>query len=233
MGRAIALGFAREGADVAVNYVRNQKAALDTVAQITELGRRAVVVQADTSRKPEVDRMVAEVLFTFGRIDILVNNAGVLSFSPFLELTEADWDMVMGINGKGYFLVGQAVAREMVRQGKGKIINIISEAHQRAFPNIAHYIAAKSAAYMLSRAMALELASHKINVNMISPGPTWTDMHGERYKDPAELAKRLVRIPWGRIGKAEDVVAPAIYLASDAAENVTGACIAVDGGTTL
>lgn len=233
IGRAIAIGLAREGADVAVNFVSRRDAAEDTVASIKALGRRAIAVQANTAVKAEVERMVAQVLDAFGRIDILVNNAGTISFKPFLELEESEWDRVLSTNTKGYFLVGQAVAREMAKQGRGKIINIVSEAQQKALPNVAHYCASKGGAYMLSRCMALELAKHRINVNIIAPGPTVTDFNREIIKDPAELAKRVQRIPWGRMGQPEDVVGAAVFLASDEADHVTGAVIAVDGGATV
>ncbi|MHB1414136.1 MAG: SDR family NAD(P)-dependent oxidoreductase [Chloroflexota bacterium] len=233
MGQAIALGFAREGADVAVNYVSNVAAAEETVARIKELGRRAIAVKANTSVKAEVDAMVAQVIAAFGHIDILVNNAGVLTRAPFVEISEEDYDRVVNTNMKGYFLVGQAVAREMIRQGKGKIINVVSEAQEKALPGLAHYGASKGGAHMLSQGMALDLAPHKINVNIIAPGPTLTDMNRKRMEDPANLPVLLQRIPWGRLGRPEDVVGAAVYLASDEAENVTGATIAVNGGTTL
>ncbi|MDA8218098.1 MAG: 3-oxoacyl-ACP reductase FabG [Dehalococcoidales bacterium] len=233
MGQAIALGFAREGADVAVNYVSNAAGAEQTVARIKELGRRAIAVRVDTRVTAEVDAMVAQVIAAFGRIDILVNDAGVLTRAPFMEISEEEYDRVVDTNMKGYFLVGQAVAREMIKQGKGKIINVVSEAQQKALPGLAHYGASKGGAYMLSHGMALDLAPHKINVNIIAPGPTLTDMTRQRMADPANLATTLQRIPWGRVGRPEDVVGAAVYLASDEAENVTGATIAVDGGSTL
>ena len=233
IGHAIALGLAREGADVAVNYVRHAEAAAATVAQIRELGRRGLAVQADTGVRAEVERMVAEVIDAFGRIDILVNNAGVGGFVPFLEVTEADLDKVINTNLKGVFFVGQAVARHMVQQGRGKIINITSEAQQKALPLLTHYCASKAGAYMLSRGMALELAPYKINVNMIAPGPTRTDMNRERLQDPAEVEKRVRRIPLGRMGEPEDLVGAAVFLASDEANHVTGAVIAVDGGAVI
>lgn len=233
IGRAIALGMAREGADVAVNYVSRPKEAGEVVAEIEKLGRKAIAVRADTSVKDEVDKMVAEVVSAFGRIDILVNNAGLLTVKPFLELTEEEWDRVNDVDAKGYFLVGQAVARQMVKQGKGKIINICSEAQQRALPGLAHYCAAKGAALMLSRAMALELAPYKINVNVIAPGSTRTDINRDRLAIPEQLQLRLKRIPWGRIGEPEDMVGAAVYLASDEADMVVGTTIFVDGGANI
>lgn len=233
IGRAIAIGLAREGAHVAVNYVRHKEAAAETVDQIRSLGRRALAVQADTSVRAEVERMVSQTLAEFGRIDILVNNAGALTMKPFLDLTEEEWDSIVSTNLKGYFLVSQSVAREMVKRGRGKIINVTSEAQQKALPNLAHYCASKAGAYMLSRTMALELARYHINVNIIAPGPTLTDLNRERYRDPAVLERRVAGIPLGRMGNPEDIVGAAVYLASDDADHVTGAVIAVDGGTTI
>lgn len=233
IGRAIALGLAREGADVAISYVQHPDQAAETVAAIESLGRRGLAVRADSRAKAGVDNLVAETLHAFDRIDILVNNSGVISFTPFLELTEEEYDRVVDTNMKGYFLVGQAVAKQMVKQGRGKIVNIVSEAQQKALPSLSHYCASKGGAWMLSRGMALDLAKYKINVNIVAPGPTITDLNRERLKIPGEIEKRIARIPWGRMGNPEDVVGAVVYLVSDEAENVTGACIAVDGGTTI
>lgn len=233
IGRAIALGLAKEGADVAISYVSHPDEAAETVAAIQALGRQALAVRADSRVKADVDNLVAETVRTFDRLNILVNNSGVTSFTPFLEVTEEEYDRVVDTNMKGYFLVGQAVARQMVKQGGGKIVNIVSEAQQKALPNLSHYCASKGGAWMLSRGMALDLAKDKINVNIVAPGPTITDMNRERLKQPGEVEKRITRIPWGRMGNPEDMVGAVVYLASAEAENVTGACIAVDGGTTI
>jgi NAD(P)-dependent dehydrogenase (short-subunit alcohol dehydrogenase family) len=233
IGRAIALGLAKEGADVAISYVSHPDEAAETVAAIEALGRQGLAVRADSRVKADVDNLVAETVRTFNRLDILVNNSGVASFTPFLEVTEEEYDRVVDTNMKGYFLVGQAAARQMVEQGGGKIVNIVSEAQQKALPNLAHYCASKGGALMLSRGMALDLAKYKINVNIVAPGPTITDMNRERLKVPGEVEKRIVRIPWGRMGNPEDMVGAVVYLVSAEAENVTGACIAVDGGTTI
>ncbi|MHB1133921.1 MAG: SDR family NAD(P)-dependent oxidoreductase [Chloroflexota bacterium] len=233
IGRAIALGLAAEGADVAISYVRHPEAATGVVAAVEELGRQGLAVRADSAEKADVDNLVAEVIATFGRIDVLVNNAGVTTFAPFLEVTPEEFERVHAINTRGYFLVGQAVARQMVQQGGGRIINIVSEAQQKPLPGLSHYCASKAGAWMLSRCMALELAPHKINVNIVAPGPTVTDMNRARLAQPGELEKRLARIPWGRMGQPEDMIGAVAYLASDAAENVTGASISVDGGTTI
>jgi glucose 1-dehydrogenase len=233
IGRAIALGLAREGADVAISFVSHPEAAEEVVTEISNLGREALAVRASSAVKVEVDNLIAEVLERFGRLDILVNNAGVTTFVPFLELDEAEYDRVVNTNMKGYFLVGQAAAREMAKAGGGKIVNIVSEAQQKALPGLTHYCASKGGAWMLSRGMALELAKDKVNVNIVAPGPTITDLNRARLQQPGELEKRLARIPWGRMGNPEDMVGAVVYLCSDQAQNVTGACIAVDGGTTI
>ncbi|HEX5504784.1 MAG TPA: 3-oxoacyl-ACP reductase family protein [Thermomicrobiales bacterium] len=233
-GRAIALGLAREGADVAVNYVAHPDAARDAAREIEGLGRRAAAVRANTADAGEVARMVAEVVERFGRVDILVNNAGVLTRTPFLEIGEDEWDRILDVNLKGYFLVGQAVARRMVAQGGGgHIINISSGNQFNASPNLAHYCASKGGVGLLTKTMALELAPHGIRVNAIAPGLIETDMNRHDIARDDFRAARLARIPLRTIGRPEDLVGVAVLLASDDARLITGATFSVDGGSTL
>jgi NAD(P)-dependent dehydrogenase (short-subunit alcohol dehydrogenase family) len=233
-GRAIALGLAREGADVAVNYVAHPDAAQDVAREIEGLGRRAAAVRANTADAGEVARMVAEVVERFGRIDILVNNAGVLTRTPFLEIGEEEWDRILDVNLKGYFLVGQAVARRMVaRGGGGHIINVSSGNQFDASPNLAHYCASKGGVGMLTKTMALELAPHGIRVNAIAPGLIETDMNRHDIARDDFREARLARIPLRLIGRPEDLVGVAVLLASDDARLITGATFSVDGGSTL
>ncbi len=232
-GRAIALGFAGEGADVAVNYHTHEAEAHSAVEEIRALGRQAIAIQADTSNSAQVNAMVAQVLGQFGRIDLLVNNAGVLKRTPFLEITEAEWDWLMDINLKGYFLVGQAVARQMVKRGSGAIINISSMGQRVAMPNLTHYSTSKGGVYQLTRQMALELAEHGIRVNAICPGLIETDINRRDIAREEFRRSRLAQIPLKLIGRPEDLVGAAVYLASEEARLVTGAEIAVDGGVTI
>lgn len=232
-GRAIAIGFAREGADVAVNYRSREAEALSAVEVIRAMGRRAIAVQADTSDAAQVKAMVDRAIREFGRIDILVNNAGVLSRVPFLELTEKEWDRVLDINLKGYFLVGQAVAREMAKRKSGVIINISSAGQQLAAPNLTHYNTAKGGIAQLTRQMAYELVDYGIRVNAICPGLIETDMNRHDLADPAFRDFRLAGIPMKIIGTPEDLVGSAVYLASEDSRLVTGTHLFVDAGQTM
>ena len=230
IGRAIALGFAREGADIAVNYVSNTEEAQNTVQEIEALGRRALAVRADTSKRPEVQAMVNEVWERLGPIDILVNNAGVQKRVFFLDLEEKDWDWMLGVNLKGYYLVGQAVAARMQTGKQGVIINISSEAAGFPAPRMTAYCVSKAGVAMLTKCMALELAQHGIRVNALAPGLTRTDINRKDLEDEDFLKLRLARIPLGRVMNPEDLVGAALFLASSDSETATGTTLQVDGG---
>jgi 3-oxoacyl-[acyl-carrier protein] reductase len=230
IGRAIALGFAREGADVAVNYVGNTEAAQRTVEDIEALGRRALAVRADTSNRREVEAMVEEVCERFGRIDILVNNAGVQKRVFFLDLEEKDWDRMLGVNLKGYYLVGQAVAARMKAGGQGAIINISSEAAGFPAPRMTAYCVSKAGVAMLTKCMALELAQYGIRVNALAPGLTRTDINRKDLEDEEFLKMRVARIPLGKVMNPENLVGAALFLASSDSEMATGTTLQVDGG---
>jgi len=234
IGRGIALILAQAGADVAVNYVSSEAEAEKVVVQIKNLGKKAISIRADVSKKEEVDFMVEEVIRQFGKIDILVNNAGIISFKPFLEMEEAEWQRVIDVNLKGQFLVAQVVARQMVKKGTGgRIINISSIASGQVgtgFPNLVHYCSSKGGVVAMTEAMALELGPHRINVNAIAPGAIETDMIKDMLVDEKSRQGFLARIPKGRIGKPEDIGAMAVFLASDESDYCTGATFYVDGG---
>lgn len=233
IGRAICLGLAREGADVAVNYERNAAAAEETAAQARAQGRRAITVQADVADAGQVRVMVNRVLEEFGRIDILVNNAGTIIRLPFLEMTEEAWDRVLDVDLKGVYLVSQAVARAMVDQGGGVIINTSSMSATLAQPNLTPYQSAKAGVYMLTRGMALELAPYHIRVNAIEPGWVETDLNRQRLADPLFRETKVSRIPLGRVGRPEDIAGAAIYLASDESAYATGMALRLDGGQSI
>ena len=230
IGRAIALGFAREGADIAVNYVSNTEEAQNTVQEIEALGRRAMAVRADTSKRPEVQAMVNEVWERLGPIDILVNNAGVQKRVFFLDLEEKDWDWMLGVNLKGYYLVGQAVAARMQTGKQGVIINVSSEAAGFPAPRMTAYCVSKAGVAMLTKCMALELAQHGIRVNALAPGLTRTDINRKDLEDEDFLKLRLARIPLGRVMNPEDLVGAALFLASSDSQTATGTTLQVDGG---
>lgn len=233
IGREIALGYAREGADVAVNYVRDAAAAERTAAEIRALGRRAAVVQGDTSVAADVARFVGEAIAALGHLDVLVNNAAAMSRVPFLELTEQEWDRVLDVSLKGYFLVGQAVARHMVERRQGAIVNVSSVNQQLAAMSFAHYCAAKGGVGMLTRCMALELAPHGVRVNAIAAGTVITDWNRDYFSRPENRGPREARTAMKRIGDPRELVGMAIYLASDEASYTTGAAMVVDGGISI
>jgi NAD(P)-dependent dehydrogenase (short-subunit alcohol dehydrogenase family) len=230
IGRAIALGFAREGAHVAVNFVQNAEEARRTVQEIEALGRRALAVCADTSRQDQVLAMVEEVTSRLGPIDILVNNAGVQRRVFFLELEEADWDWMLDVNLKGYYLVGQAVARRMKDRGRGKIVNVSSEAAGFPAQRMTAYCVSKAGVAMLTKCMALELAAHGIRVNALAPGLTRTDINRKDLEDEGFLKMRVARIPLGKVMNPEDLVGAAVFLASAYSDMATGMTLQVDGG---
>ena len=230
IGRAIALAFAREGAAVAVNYVSHAEEARSATREIEALGRRAIAVKADTSQRVQVHAMVEEVTTRLGPIDVLVNNAGVQKRVYFLDLEEADWDWILGVNLKGYFLVGQAVAVRMKARGRGRIINVSSEAGGFPAQRMTAYCVSKAGVAMLTKCMALELAQHGIRVNALAPGLTRTDINRKDLEDETFLKARLARIPVGRVLSPEDLVGAAVFLASSDSEMMTGMTLQVDGG---
>lgn len=234
IGRGVALALARQGADVAIDYVSDAKDAQAVVKEVQALGRKAVAVEADVAKRGEVEAMVAAVVKGLGRLDILVNNAGILTAEPFLAMREETFDRVVEVNLKGEFLVAQAVARHLVQQKSGgRIINIASIASGQVgvgFAGIAHYTASKGGVIALTESIALELAAHGITCNAIAPGAIETDMSKGSLATPQGRSGMLQRIPVGRIGQPADIGAMAAFLASDEASYCTGATFYVDGG---
>ena len=232
IGRGIALAFAREGADVAVNYLDDRAAAETVMHQVRATGRRATLVQADVARPAEAKTMVARVLEELGGLDVLVNNAGVYPRVPFLEMREADWDLVLDVNLKGGFFCAQAAAQTMVSgERRGSIINLASQAIRGAVRGV-HYSASKGGVVAMTRAMALELAPHGIRVNAIAPG--LTDTAQPRYgSSEEELATMASAVPLGRMAQPDDIAAVAVFLASDDARYVTGQTLHVNGGMAM
>lgn len=228
-GAAIAAGFAREGAFVVFADVNVEGAQAGAKAAI-EAGGRALALRLDISDAASVAQCVETVLKECGTIDVLVNNAGVIGRGPFLEVTEQDWDRVMNVNAKGVFLCSQAVGKHMAAKGSGNIINITSFSAFLATPNVAHYGASKGAVNMLVKHMALDLAQYNIRVNAIAPGVIETNMNRDRLAAPEQRAASMQRILLGRLGRSEDLVGAAVYLASEESSYVTGCTINVDGG---
>ena len=235
IGRGLALGLAREGADVAVNFKSSREDAESAVREIEALGRRATAVQGSTDSQADVERFVAQAADFLGGIDLLVNNAGILRRTPLLDISEEDWDAVLDVNLKGYFLVGQAVARRMVEaETLGAIVNVSSAGQAVAAPNLTHYCVAKAGVEMLTKQMALELAPHKIRVNSIAPGLIETDLNRADLARDEFRERRLARIPLKEIGVPEDLVGAVVFLASnEEARLVTGASLFIDAGQTI
>ncbi len=234
IGQAIALGAAEAGAAVAINFFRDTAGAEEVAKTVRSHGREAVTVQADTRDREQVLRMIGQIDARFGRIDVLVNNAGVSAETPFLSISEAEWDRIIDTNLKGYFLVAQAAANVMVRHGKGgRIVNISSARQEQAWSGNSHYCASKAGIHMMTRVMALELGPHGITANCVSPGTVLTDINRKKFEDKGVRARRIERIPLGRLGEPADVVGAVIFLASDESYFVTGASSMVDGGQTV
>jgi NAD(P)-dependent dehydrogenase (short-subunit alcohol dehydrogenase family) len=233
IGRAMALEFAGAGADVAVNWLDDEAAAAEVADQVRGRGRRAILVRADVAQIEQTRAMTAAVEQELGPIDILVNNAGVFPRVPFLEMTESNWDHVLDVNLKGSCFCAQAVAKAMVSAGRpGVIVNLTSGAAYRGSPRGVHYVASKGGVVSLTRAMALELAPHRIRVNAIAPG--LTDTAQPRYgSSEAELAEAARAIPFGRMARPEEIARAAVFLASDDAGFVTGQILHVNGGSYL
>jgi len=232
IGRAIALAFAEAGADVAVCGRVIEDGKLQAVAdEIRGLGRRSLTVQADISRKADVDNLVQRVMDEFGGIDILVNNAGKIIVKSLLDTPEDEWDEIIDINLKGYYLCSQAAGRIMLERKTGTIINMGSRIGMKALKNRAAYCIAKAGVLMLTRVLALELASYNIRVNAIAPGIVKTEMTKYLWSGQETLKQSESAIPLGgRLAEPADMVGAALFLASEASSYITGDTILVDGG---
>lgn len=233
IGRAIVERFLREGARVVFADIDSEKGEA-TEAELSKLGS-VRFVKADVSRRLDVHNLVAAAVDHLGDIDILVNNAGIVHGADFLDLREEDFDRVLGVNLKGSFLVGQAVAQFMVDKVKaggrpGAIVNMSSINAVFAIANQVPYSISKGGVSQLTKVMALSLAPHGIRVNAIGPGSIMTDMLKSVNSDPAARAKVLSRTPMGRVGEPSEIAAVAAFLASDDASYITGQTIYADGG---
>ena len=233
IGKAIALLFAKSGADLVVCDYQIEDGELEAVArEIGKLGRRSLALRTDTRIKADIDSLVQSTITEFGKVDILVNNAGIASKTPLLEISEEEWDRVVDTNLKGYHLCSQAVGKIMVEQKGGTVINIASIGSLRPSKSMgwAVYNVTKAGVVMLTKQLALELASHRIRVNAIAPAPVRTDMVQELWTNSEILERYSSSVPLGRIAEPDEIAHAAEFLASDASSYITGHTIVVDGG---
>jgi NAD(P)-dependent dehydrogenase (short-subunit alcohol dehydrogenase family) len=223
IGRSVALRLAADGAAVVVNYATSKREADEVVGEIESSGRRAVAIQANVSRRAEVEKLFAAILDKFSRLDILVNNAGTFFPVSFAEVTDEQWDRIMDTNLKSQFLCAQAAAPVMKRQGRGRIINLSSLGGILAWPKYTHYCVSKAGAIMLTRCLARALAP-EILVNSVAPGT---------IQFPGELPDEeyIRRVPLHRTGRGDDIASAVAYLTT--ADFITGQVLIVDGGRAL
>jgi NAD(P)-dependent dehydrogenase (short-subunit alcohol dehydrogenase family) len=230
LGYGIAQALAGAGSDLVI--VSRSRDELERASQgiVEETKRKVLPLPLDLAREGEIERLVKTALKEFGRIDVLVNNAGTTARKPFLEITEKEFDDVVHLNLRAVFFLTQAVVRQMIKQKKGKIINIASLGSQIGLRNISAYTATKGGIASLTRTLALELAVHNINVNAIAPGYYRTQLTEALFRDEEGYRWVLSRIPLGRPGIPEDLAGAAIFLATSASDYVTGQVLFVDGG---
>ncbi len=233
IGRATALALAGAGADVAISGRKLPD--LEQVAEeIRALGRRALAVQAHNREAADIERLAATVLGEFGRVDILVNNAATNPvMAPLLEVEEKTYDQIMTTNVKGYFLLSQLIARKMVEQGAGNIVNVASIGGISPDPGLGIYCVSKAAILMLTKAMAKELGPKGIRVNAVAPGVVQTRFSEALWRNADLMAEELSHTPLKRIAQPDEVARTILYLVSDAALYVTGQAVVMDGGGSL
>ncbi|CAB1222750.1 TPA: 2-dehydro-3-deoxy-D-gluconate 5-dehydrogenase KduD [Klebsiella michiganensis] len=228
LGQGMTLGLAQAGCDI---VGVNRRIPHETAEKVQALGRRFTAIQADLSQQDEIETIVDRAVAAMGRVDILVNNAGTIRRADALSFSEKDWDEVINLNLKSVFFLSQAVARQFIQQGDGgKIVNIASMLSFQGGIRVPSYTASKSGVLGITRLMANEWAGHRINVNAIAPGYMATN-NTQQLREDAERSKAILdRIPAGRWGVPDDLQGPVVFLASRAAEYISGFTLAVDGG---
>ncbi|MBE7538648.1 MAG: 3-oxoacyl-ACP reductase FabG [Opitutaceae bacterium] len=232
IGRALAVGCAREGANIIINYHQDRAGAEACAAEVADLGRKALIVRADISRVPQIERMFARARRTFSRLDVLINNAAITGWSELLSTTEEKWDQVLDTNLKGSFFCALAAARWM-RETKtpGSIINLSTNCAALGVKNLAAYGTSKAGLHGLTRQLAIELAPLHIRVNTFAPGPVNVDRNLADDPDYREVWGGVV--PLGRTAEPEEMIGPAVFLASSESSYVTGQTFYVDGGWSV
>ena len=230
IGKSIAVRYAREGAAVVLDHLGTEKPE-GTMHEIAAFGGRAIAIEADVSKPADVRRLIDAAVEEFGRLDIVVNNAGVEKRCAFVDYPIDELQKILAVNLVGPFLVSQAAARQMIRQGEGgRIINISSVHEDLPMPMNAAYSATKGGLRMLTRTIAVELAKEKITVNNIGPGAVLTPIDADVESDPEKEKALMAAIPLKRWGRPEEIASLAVYLASDEAGYVTGSTYFIDGG---
>jgi glucose 1-dehydrogenase len=240
IGQAVAIGLARAGADVIVNYVANEPAAQEVVSTIEAEGVKGLAIKADVSQEAQVQAMFKQALEAFGTIDIVVPNAGLQRDSSLVEMTLAQWNTVIGINLTGQFLCIREAVKEFLRRGvrkevsvaAGKIICMSSVHEVIPWSGHVNYASSKGGIQMMMKSLAQELAPHRIRVNAIGPGAIRTPINTSAWNTPAAYADLMRLIPYKRIGEPEDIAQVAVFLASDMADYINGVTLFVDGGMT-
>lgn len=233
VGKGIEEELGKEGADLAVADI-NREWGERTAAELRKSGRRAIFVQADVSNRPDIERMVATCVRELGGLDILVNNVGISRATPFIDLTDETWDLVMNTNLKSAFMGSQAVARYWIaNKRQGRIINISSTDEQLPYPFIVAYCSSKAGMNMLTKTTALALAEHGINVNSIAPGLVESEMTRKQMGDPAYMAVLPARVALARMGRPSEIGRAAVFFASSDSDYVTGTTLLVDGGHVI
>ncbi len=231
IGRAIAVKFAQEGANVVVNDLHDDDNAKETIKQVEATGAKAIFLQADISKVENVQTLVTQAIAAFGQLDILINNAGVEIHAPFWEVTEQQYDIVMNVNLKGMFFLTQAFVQYLKTNNRpGVIVNNSSVHEELPFPNFTAYCASKGAMQMVMRNLAVELAPLNIRINNVAPGAIRTPINADLLSKPELLAPLQNNISMHRLGEPEDVANVMAFLASDDAKYVTGSTYTVDGG---
>ena len=231
IGLAIVLALAKAGASVVIDYVTRPEAAEALERQVAALGKQSFGVDADVSRRAEVDRLIQAAVARFGRIDVMVNNAGVETRTSVLDTTEEQYDRVLAINLKSAFFGTQFAAKQMIRQGGGgRIVNVTSVHEDWPMPGNTPYCLSKGGMRMLTRTAGIELAPHGILVVGVGPGAVATPINTSTMQDPAKLKALDAAIPLGRMARPEEVASVVAFLASDAASYITATTIFADGG---
>ena len=241
IGKAVAIGLGKAGADVIVNYVADAASAEAVAEEIEAAGNRAVAVKADVSKEAEVRAMFRQIIERFGTLHILVNNAGLQRDAAFAEMTLEQWNFVIGVNLTGQFLCAREAVREFKRRSvdpkvsvaAGKIICMSSVHEVIPWGGHANYAASKGGVMQLMKSMAQELAPFRIRVNSVGPGAVRTPINRAAWSTPEAYAALMKLVPYERIGEPEDIAQAVVWLASDASDYVTGTTLFVDGGMTL